>query len=152
MKTKDISITFHVESADRSVGIMAEGFSAWENDGNAWCDLNDIGRTTRDAFTWYCNDTGNAVAAPESNGIMIENMLRAYAESWYEQTAARLDGYCSHAEAEARITSATSARAKMMQPKSNACVWCNGTGRIPATGIVCRTCGGSGKVSLGQPR
>lgn len=25
-----------------------------------------------------------------------------------------------------------------------ACVWCDGTGKIRATGIICRTCGGTG--------
>lgn len=24
------------------------------------------------------------------------------------------------------------------------CAWCNGTGIVPATGVVCRTCRGSG--------
>lgn len=27
----------------------------------------------------------------------------------------------------------------------DACVWCSGTGIVQPTGLVCRTCGGSGK-------
>jgi RecJ-like exonuclease len=26
------------------------------------------------------------------------------------------------------------------------CVWCDGTGFIPATGVMCRACGGTGKT------
>ncbi len=30
------------------------------------------------------------------------------------------------------------------------CVWCDGTGFVPLTGVMCRTCGGSGQTGTGR--
>lgn len=33
------------------------------------------------------------------------------------------------------------------EPKMQACGWCRGTGFLPSTGIMCRTCSGGGMVA-----
>ncbi len=90
----DLKVTFHVEPADRSVGIMAEGFSAWDENGTAWCDLNEIvchppkkgskrlkGREEY-RFDWYDNETG-LVIDPPPDAPIIQALLQAYVRAWY---------------------------------------------------------------------
>jgi hypothetical protein len=72
-------IFFQVEPADRSVGIMSEGFSAWFDEGDCWCELSDI---QPPKFAWYDNN-GNNIEDPTYHRF-LEAMLLAYAEAWYE--------------------------------------------------------------------
>ena len=85
MKKQTMKIEFHVEPADRGVGIMTEGFSAWEIDGRAWCNLEDIVGTDGGRFAWYSNETGDATPKP-NNAHIIEACLLAYANAFYEAT------------------------------------------------------------------
>ena len=82
-------ITFHVEPADRSVGIMAEGFSAWMTGLAAWCELSALPTKDEPArFTWYADATGDACTRPEFGGaLLVEKTLLAFVEAWYEQEA-----------------------------------------------------------------
>ena len=78
------SITLHIEPADRSVGIMAEGFSAWENDDVCWVELDDI---ASGKCTWYDNETVYKIELDlpmQSKGRMIEALLVAFANAYYE--------------------------------------------------------------------
>lgn len=84
MKPTNIIISFHVEPADRGVGIMTEGFLACEYGSGIWCELSDIADMTREAFTWH-NGDGEKTDCPKPNGEMVETMLRAYANAWYDQ-------------------------------------------------------------------
>lgn len=76
---KNLSITFDVEPADRSVGIMTEGFSAWDNSGTARCNAKDLNE-----FEWYDNETGNLTTRP-ANGRLIENALESFITVYYDQ-------------------------------------------------------------------
>jgi DnaJ-class molecular chaperone len=40
----------------------------------------------------------------------------------------------------------------MNKDTSDKCVWCSGTGFIPSTGIMCRTCHGTGVVQSKELR
>jgi hypothetical protein len=80
----DLSITFHVEPADRSVGIMSEGFSAWLTHGAVWCNLEDVAKPG--AFQWYANDTGDPCDPPRES-IYVERALLAFAQAWYDAHA-----------------------------------------------------------------
>jgi hypothetical protein len=79
----DISITFHIESADLSVGIMAEGFSALDNDPKAksWCYITDISPAT---FKWFQTETGDE-CIPPPNHTLIEGALLGFAEAFYKE-------------------------------------------------------------------
>lgn len=80
---KDLSITFHIESADKSVGIMSEGFSAWDNNGTEWCDLQELGSSFETSkFEWISNETGEPCKAPD-NSTVIEKLLYAFVEHYY---------------------------------------------------------------------
>lgn len=74
-------IEFTVEPADRSVGIMTEGFSAGAKDGDCWCNLDDM--LGEGKFTWYANETGDECPRP-ANADEIEAALLAYANAYYE--------------------------------------------------------------------
>jgi hypothetical protein len=78
-KAQDLEVTFHAESADRSVGIMSEGFSAWNNAGTCWCDLSELVPPT---FKWFANDIGDEVAPPP-NAATIEKLLHAFVDCYY---------------------------------------------------------------------
>jgi hypothetical protein len=81
-KNGAISITFHHEPSDRSVGIMAEGFSAWNNTGKEWCEIADIGKTFETTkFQWFTMN-GDAIDRPK-NAIWIEKALYTFAETFY---------------------------------------------------------------------
>jgi hypothetical protein len=58
--------------------------------------------------------------------------------------------YCCHTpmavEAVARIEAAY-VKLHAAVRKLGACGWCSGTGTIPATGVLCHTCEGSGLVA-----
>lgn len=83
-KPKSHIIKFAMEPADRSVGIMSEGFSAWTTDGDCWCNLDDMGTTRRESkFTWFSNESGDVVDRPDYAAI-VECTLLAYAEGVYE--------------------------------------------------------------------
>ena len=81
MKSMEKHIVFQMEPADRSVGIMSEGFSAWEKDGDKWCNLDDI---HPEKFTWFDNETGNEVAPPQDHSI-VESALIGFADGFYAQ-------------------------------------------------------------------
>jgi hypothetical protein len=73
------TIKFNVEPADRSVGIMSEGFSAWDESspGEEWVNLDqwdiEFGKCK---FTW---ENGKP-----SNARLVERALWAYAHAFYE--------------------------------------------------------------------
>lgn len=73
-------IVFQVEPADRSVGIMSEGFSAWEENGTSWCNLDDI---QPPKFTWYDNETGEACKPPVEHKV-VEAALVGFANGYYK--------------------------------------------------------------------
>jgi hypothetical protein len=77
----DTSITFHVEPSDRSVGIMAEGFSAWDNspESTAWCDVADVAPMT---FCWYSNESEDK-CEPPTNHVFVEEALRGFVDAYY---------------------------------------------------------------------
>lgn len=78
-----IDIQFHVELADPSVGIMTEGFYAWNFDGNSWCDLVRLEKKFEDCeFSWESND-GAGKVKPPPNHIFVEKCLHAFAEMYY---------------------------------------------------------------------
>lgn len=91
-----MKVEFHVEPADRSVGIMTEGFSAWVLDEDpisrdfiakkltsVWCDLVDYGATFETAkFQWFSNETGDKVERPVFAEI-VERLLHTYVLVWY---------------------------------------------------------------------
>lgn len=77
----DLEITYTVEPADPSVGIMSEGFSAAIEDGDCWCNLDDM--CGSGAFTWYANETGDECPRPEY-ADEVEAALLAYADSYYK--------------------------------------------------------------------
>lgn len=80
----DMKIIFHMEPADRSVGIMAEGFAAWLENGEEWCNLEDLGHTFENSkFEWFSNETGDS-CTPPGNHKLVEMMLHAYVESYYQ--------------------------------------------------------------------
>lgn len=103
MKKLQMKIAFEMEFADRSVGIMAEGFVAWEESGTAWSNLVDIsppkGSKRSDQFEWFDNETGDAVQPP-TNAAYIEQALLAFALAHYgdedgaEAKAMDLDRRC----------------------------------------------------------
>lgn len=73
-------LVFHVESADRSVGIMSEDFSAWESKGTNWCRLADI---QPPKYEWYDNETGDETERP-SNAHIVESFLITCANMYYD--------------------------------------------------------------------
>jgi len=75
----DVRVTFHVEPADRSVGIMAEGFSAWIEGAAMWCELEDI---ATGKCVWFDNDS-NPTHRPR-DAAQIEALLVAFAAQFYE--------------------------------------------------------------------
>lgn len=76
---KDLKVTLHVEPADRSVGIMTEGFSAWTDDGDSWCELIELVPTT---FQWIGNETGDPVPRP-SDAHVVEKLLTTFVDLFY---------------------------------------------------------------------
>jgi hypothetical protein len=82
MKTEEkLIIEFHVEPADRSVGIMSEGFWAAKDDD--CCILNDI---SPPKFTWESANTGEVIPRP-NYAVLVEQALVAYANAWYEYSS-----------------------------------------------------------------
>ena len=81
MTRPDLVITFHVEPADRGVGIMSEGFSAWDTspDATAWCHVEDISPWT---VGWYANDSGDA-CDPPTNHLLVEAALCGFVDAYY---------------------------------------------------------------------
>ena len=77
----DLMIVFHVEPADRGVGIMAEGFSAWEVDGTSWCNCTNVEPM---AFEWFDNETGEACEPPKEE-VLIEGALRGFITTYYTE-------------------------------------------------------------------
>ncbi len=85
MSRPDLSVTFHVDPADRSVGIMSEGFSAWDAspEATAWCEIELLPGGAA-CFRWYDNETGAHVSAPD-NSILVERALQGFADAYYIQ-------------------------------------------------------------------
>lgn len=73
---------FSVEPADRSTGIMSEGFSAWDEDGDCWCNLKSY--TPETEFEWFDNETGKEVSRPK-NAEIVERLLLEFTTAWYDQ-------------------------------------------------------------------
>lgn len=78
----DKVIIFHVEKADRSVGIMTEGFTAWEKGSENACELEDI---ATHKCQWYDGD-GNDIKPPKDN-LFVEYALIAMAKAYYDDQA-----------------------------------------------------------------
>ncbi len=84
MTPKDTTIVFHVEPADRSVGIMSEGFSAWISDGAVWCDLVEWNEDpTLTSYRWVHNEREDDVIPPPYAGL-VEGALHGYIAAWYQ--------------------------------------------------------------------
>jgi hypothetical protein len=82
-KLDNIVIEFQVESADRSVGIMAEGFSAWERGGSSYCNLSDYGVTFETAkFSWFRNEEQDE-CIPPPNAKFVERALHSFVLSYH---------------------------------------------------------------------
>lgn len=93
-KGGDIHIAFHCESADRSVGIMAEGFCAWtvkvSDDkphmipaDSCQCmivDYNDDFASCK--FVWSDGDTDDECSRPTYAAI-VEHALHGFAKGMY---------------------------------------------------------------------
>ena len=81
------TIVFNVGPTDRCVGIMSEGFSAWDAEGEHWCELVYMSMGARPGvYRWFSNDTGdeiNASSVPKSHRLLVEAMLDHYAHTWY---------------------------------------------------------------------
>jgi hypothetical protein len=76
-------IEFEVEAADRSVGIMSEGFAAWLADGTAWCNLVSMGlQPDPSTFEWFSNETGEPVDPP-AEAMWVEGALIGFADGYY---------------------------------------------------------------------
>lgn len=81
MNPSNLKIEIQMEPADRSVGIMSEGFVAWNlEDGKAWCELTDYEVPT---FTWYDTET-NAVIPRPPQGEYVEACLAGYVHAYYK--------------------------------------------------------------------
>lgn len=80
----NLTVEFQVESADRAVGIMTEGFSAWDTKGESWCNLDDIKSSFDATFTWYSNETGDICKRP-TNAQVIEKLLVAFVDEYYKR-------------------------------------------------------------------
>jgi lysyl-tRNA synthetase class II len=79
-----VMMHFHVEAADRSVGIMSEGFSAWDEAGTAWCNLVDMGPWQgKGKFEWFGNESGEPCERP-TNADVIEKALHGFAHCYYD--------------------------------------------------------------------
>lgn len=81
MSPPDLYVTFHIEPADRSVGIMSGSFSAWDDAGSSWCDVADVAEPMK--FVWYDNETGDA-CEPPTNRLLVEGALRGFVAAFYE--------------------------------------------------------------------
>lgn len=87
-------IHFSVDPADRSVGIMAEGFTAWfksEVPGlgtDFFCELTELGDSRIPEsweFEWFDGDTGNKIDLPTHPAAkLLERSLGRFAHSWYD--------------------------------------------------------------------
>jgi hypothetical protein len=78
-------LTLHVESADRSVGIMAEGFAGWTDDGSSWCELLFLHAKFENCkFGWFDNKTDEKTDPPTDH-IFVEKMIWEFANNFYEQ-------------------------------------------------------------------
>lgn len=84
MTRPDLAITFHVEPADRGVGIMSEGFSAWEPSAACWCDVEDCAQPMR--FAWYATETG-LPCNPPANRAIVEACLEGFVNAYYAPEA-----------------------------------------------------------------
>jgi hypothetical protein len=83
MHSRDLLIRFRVEPADRSVGIMSEGFSAWNERGKAYCVLVDCDPSMETGkFEWTSND-GDACDRPK-DADLIEGALMGFARGFYK--------------------------------------------------------------------
>ena len=80
-KHKNLIVEFHIEPADRSVGIMSEGFSAWVLDGDCWCEVE---QSFPFVFQWYDNETGDK-RNPPNDSVYIEEMLKVYVKVYYSK-------------------------------------------------------------------
>jgi hypothetical protein len=78
-----MTIVFQVEAADRSVGIMSEGFMAWRSGGPEYCNMTHYDRTwAASRFEWTTND-GTVIRQPPPLHQFVERALHAYAEAFY---------------------------------------------------------------------
>lgn len=78
-------LVFHVEPADRSVGIMSEDFSAWEHNGKSWCHLEDAELTPKGMsykFNWFETESGEPITPP-TNAYIVEKFLAVCYDMYY---------------------------------------------------------------------
>lgn len=81
----DIKFIGNIESADRSVGIMAEGFWLAVQDAPVWCDLTYYQTWfEKCVFTWFDNETGQKAERPHY-ALKVERMLHAMASAFYQE-------------------------------------------------------------------
>lgn len=79
----DLIITFHVESADHSVGIMSEGFSAWDKDGSSWVEVTNLeADPDRTMYEWFDNESSDK-CPPPPNAKIIETALHGFVTGYY---------------------------------------------------------------------
>jgi len=82
VKSQTLTVTFHMEPADRGVGIMSEGFSAWVGDDT--CILSDLGATPETSlFEWESED--RRLHADPLTVRVVQRLLHAFAESFYAE-------------------------------------------------------------------
>lgn len=83
----NIKIEFAVEPADTSVGIMAEGFAAWNINGTCWCNLDMFDAVFEHCkFSWYLNTTGEEVdprAMIPNDKFIVEHALYGFVNGYY---------------------------------------------------------------------
>lgn len=103
-KPLNIKIEFSMEPADRSVGIMSEGFSAWNINGIAWCYLDEYQVNFKDCkFSWYDNETGDKIAyssVVRDDKLIVEHALHGFVNGFYAREEEIADGMIDFEEEE----------------------------------------------------
>ena len=80
------------EPADRSVGIMAEGFSGYDDDGSSWCNLIEYAAKFEECkFEWFDNESGKETNPP-ANHKFIERLVWTFANEYYDYMDEVLNG------------------------------------------------------------
>lgn len=78
-------VILNFEPADRSVGIMSEGFAGWEDNASCWCSISQYESTLDTSkFEWFDNESGDKIEAP-NNHRFVERIVWEFANSFYEE-------------------------------------------------------------------
>lgn len=86
MRRNFTGVHIQFEPADRSVGIMAESFSAWPlyggkaEDTGPWCELVDV---ATGECRWENSATGEPANKPGYIGDLVELTLKHFVEQFY---------------------------------------------------------------------